>query len=170
MKGRNGKSALNSTAKVAPDDLVNEINDALAAGSRILDPAEVERPAHLTKDQLHHFNDVVKKITTMSVLREEFVPLIAVYAQSMDELIRLQAFVTKNGHSYETENAAGSRMIKQRPEAKALAETRRTVHSLLAEFGLTPLQLAKNYRIHRDAKKAEAKAATPSGKFGRFKR
>lgn len=54
------------------------------------------------------------------------------------ECQQLRRFIRKNGHTYETVNVKGERMVRWYPEAQLLNQVSKRLRDYLSRFGLSP--------------------------------
>lgn len=96
-------------------------------------------PKHLSKEQRAAWKLFAEKISTMRITTEEDFAALEMLACRWAHYQELQAKLrTKDGMTYETTTANGSRMIRPRPELTMLQTVEHALLGLLGRFGLTP--------------------------------
>jgi P27 family predicted phage terminase small subunit len=84
------------------------------------------------------FKFLLEQLAPMNVVTVSDIAALEITAAAADEYWRNHRFLTRKGASYETVNAAGSRMARNRPEVAAAADAWRRYRAGLLDFGMTP--------------------------------
>lgn len=101
---------------------------------------------------------LMKQVEPMSVVTVSDVAMLELVAAAADEYWRAHRIVTRKGMTYQTTNAAGSTMVRSRPEVAIQADAWRRYSAGLQQFGLSPSSRPK----------VEADAPRPLDDLDRF--
>jgi len=84
------------------------------------------------------FAVIVRLLEPMNVVTVSDIAMLELVAAAGDEYWRAHRVVARLGTTYETVNAAGSRMFRSRPEVAIAADAWRRYSAGLERFGLSP--------------------------------
>jgi P27 family predicted phage terminase small subunit len=88
----------------------------------------------------------------MGVLSTADRTALALLCDALAAYVEAKVQVAEEGSTYETENEAGSRMVRKHPAVEVGGDAARFAKTLLTEFGLTPAARAKVSRVESGTK------------------
>ena len=98
------------------------------------------------------FTLLATRLNEMGYASASHTESLALAAMRQEEIERCNEILTKHGYSYKVKTDRGGTAIKPRPEVAMRGDAARHLHSLLAEFGLTPSSATKIVVPHKQKK------------------
>jgi len=99
---------------------------------------EVAPPDWLNDRAVAYWHALLEQLEEMDVVREIDGHALAVHCDTWSAWRAAAEVVAKNGHSYETKDHKGNRVIKQRPESAQAKQLLPILRQQMAAFGMTP--------------------------------
>lgn len=112
-------------------------------------PGPMVCPMHLSDLAQLIFKDLATFLEEQGRSAPEYAQHVALLAQRLEQVQRFQAVIETEGDTYETQTAAGGRMIRARPEVAMLSDAMRQAQSLIGELMLNPsaaLRIASGHK------------------------
>lgn len=95
-------------------------------------------PAHLSDVAKEHFAEIAKMLAAENRSSPHYAEHVGLLALRLEQIRRYNSVLEEEGDSYETQTAAGGRMVRARPEVGMLSEAMRQAQSLIGELMLNP--------------------------------
>lgn len=106
-------------------------------------PESMRAPSWLPRGAVEHFGVLRARVEALGLDSATYTEALAIAAQRVYEIERLNAQIEAEGDTYKTIGVSGAECLKGHPGVAQRSEAMRHLQSILAEFGLTPASIQK---------------------------